>query len=87
MFAEVAECGEEFDTSRLFAFESSTVVHPLVSFQAVECVEILLTAHNITAIGTVFSVHSYMDLETVGIEESFPTFFFGTFESIFSYLR
>lgn len=84
VFTEVTEGSEELHTSRLFTFKSGAIVHPLMSFQAVECVEIFLTSHNITAIGTIFGVHPYMDLETVGIEKSFPTILFSTLESIFT---
>lgn len=59
-------------------------MHSLMSFQSIESGEILFTSDNVTAIGAVLGMNSHMDLETVRIEKSLPTIFFGALESILS---
>nr|SVE74619.1 EOG090X0OE5 [Daphnia barbata] len=77
---EIAKCGEEFHASGLLTLKGVTIVYSLMSFQPVECIEVLFASQNIAAIWTIFGVYSNMDFKTVGIEKSLTTFFFSALE-------
>lgn len=82
VLAQVARCREELVAAWLWAVECRPLVHPLVCFQSVEGGERLGAAGNITAVRPIFSVHSYMDLQTVRIQEGFAARLFRTLEGV-----
>ena len=63
MFAQIAESGEELETSRFQTIKRGAVVHSLVRFQAIESGERPLTADNAAFVGPIFGVDSDVNLQ------------------------